>query len=269
MTISFRHFLQLSEDIMHLIEELDPEVRRNRKKMIDYYLKLDNYSYWNAGHAMEVAKISRDFGKHLGLDANKLAYSALTHDTGKVHVDKVVLHKPDKLSEPERVHIDTHVKKDEDIKHLKHLTGEHGNYARLALRFHHTRPAEIDKMVGAGELTRDEAEVIKIITICDIFEALVSEKRPYKKPITKYDALVLMDSLVIIDKEIFKKFVQWQYQEYANEYRKDFVERNRERLEREYEIRKEDYKKKYDHYIASSKASPRKYTSFSSDETST
>ena len=267
MLISFRHFLQLSEDIKHLIEEIDPEVRRNRKKMIDYYLKLNNYSYWNAEHAMEVAKLSRDFGKHLGLDANKLAYSALTHDSGKVHVDKIVLHKPDTLSEPERVHIDTHASKDEDIKHLKHLTGEQGNYARLALRYHHTRPSDLDKMANDGKLTKDEVEVIKIITICDIFEALVSEKRPYKKPITKYDALVLMSSLTIVDKEILKKFVEWQYQEFANEYRKDFVERNRERLEREYAIRKEEYRKKYDHYIASSKASPRKYNSSSYEET--
>jgi|LakMenEpi03Aug12_release.lakeMendotaPanAssembly.Ray.scaffolds.fasta_scaffold05161_2 HD-GYP domain-containing protein (c-di-GMP phosphodiesterase class II) len=256
----FKEFLILTEDLMNLLAEaISPEVRRNRKKMIEYYLKLDNYSYWNGGHAMEVAKLARDFGKYLGLDANKLAYSALTHDSGKVHVDKRVLHKPDLLEPDERKHISSHVSDEEHIKHLKHLTGEHGVFARLALMYHHTRPDEIDKKVQAGELGDDEAEIVKIITICDVFEALVSEKRPYKKPITKYDALSLMETLAVIDKETFAKFVKWQYQEFANEYRKDYVEKNRARLEQEYEVNKEVYAKKYAEYLATSKANPRKF----------
>ena len=252
--IHFKDFLLLERDLLELIgEALDPEVRRNRKKMIEFFLKLDDYSYWNSEHSLEVAKLARDFGKFLGLDGNKLAISALTHDVGKTGVDKRVLHKPGMLEPEEREHMNTHAQASGDK--LKKLTGVHGVYARLAALYHHTKPSELDMMEHDGVLSSEEVEFIKIVTIADIFEALTSEKRPYKKPTTKYDALDIMSHIDIVDQKVFAKFIQWQKQEFANEYRDEYVEKNRERLKQEYEERRVAYQKSYDHFIASS---PRK-----------
>lgn len=234
------------------MEAVDPQSRRNRKIMIDLFLKLDNYSHWNANHSMAVAKIARDFGKTLGLDANEVVKSALTHDIGKVEVDKRILHKPKKLSADEFPKMAQHATKSEE--HLNRLSGIHGQIAKLGARFHHTRPSDIDSYVRDNIISEKEALLIKVITIADIFEALTSDSRPYKEPMTKYDAIELMNSLDIVDKEIFDKFKNWQFSEFANEYRQDYTNRKRQELKSKYESEKAAYDKKYDHYIATSKA---------------
>ena len=233
-------------------EEIDPQTRRNRKIMVNLFLKLNNYSHWNADHSMAVAKIARDFGKTIGLNASEVVKSALTHDIGKVEVDKRILHKPKKLSAEEFPKMALHAAKSEE--YLNKLSGQEGQFARLGARFHHTRPSDIDHYVSDGSMTEKEALLIKVITIADIFEALTSQSRPYKEPTTKYDALQLMATLDIVDKKVFEKFSKWQLSEFANEYRQEYTDKKRIELKSKYEADKEAYDKKYDHYIATSKA---------------
>ena len=215
-------------DFIMLYEAIDPETRRNRKLMLKYFLSLKNYSYWNADHSIEVAKLARDFGKYLNFDTTKILKSAITHDIGKITVAKDVLHKPGKLNDAERQGMNKHA--GASSQELSKLTGEHGRIAIIAAKFHHTKPQEIDRKVGDGELTVEEGELVKLVTICDIFEALTSKARPYKKPMTKFDALELMNGLDIVDYDMFKKFEAWQHRDFANEYRQDYVERARAAL---------------------------------------
>lgn len=216
-------------EFLVIYEALDPEVRRNRKEMIKHFLTLNYYSKWNAEHSMEVARLARDFGgKYLGYDINKIVKAALTHDVGKTRVPKSVLHKPGKLEPGERATMNTHVEAAFDL--LKTLTGEHGKLAKQGAELHHTPAAEIDRLVAAELLTPEEGELAKIIMLCDIFEALTSQSRPYKEPLTKYDALELMKGIRALDDELLKKFIAWQHQAFANEYRPEYVERERQRL---------------------------------------
>ena len=208
--------MRFSEFII-LMEMLDPETRRNRKQMIKHFNNLKNYSKWNAEHSMEVARLVRDFSKYIGMSVKNVVAGALSHDVGKIHVDKKILHKPGKLTPDERIEMDTHAIKSAEM--LKSLTGQHGNIARLMAGFHHTKPAELHDLLLKGELTEDEVELIKLVTICDIFEALTTKKRPYKESMSKNSALELMTKIEIIDQPLLKKFIHWQKTEFTNEYR--------------------------------------------------
>ena len=217
-------------EFLALYEALDPELRRNRKQMIKHFLSLNYYSKWNAEHSMQVARLARDFGgKHLGYNINKILKAALTHDVGKTKVPKEVLHKAGKLEADERVIMNTHVEAAFDM--LKTLTGEHAKLARQGAEHHHTPASEVDHLIGKELLTPEEGELVKIIMICDIFEALTSQSRPYKEPLTKYDALELMQSIQTLDHPLLKKFIEWQHREFANEYRMEYVERERQKLD--------------------------------------
>ena len=207
------NFLQF----LTLWEALDPIERRNRKEMVKHFLSLSRYSKWNADHSAEVAKLARDFAKYLGLDANKVAMSALTHDIGKTKIPKDILHKPGKLSDEERHTMNSHAQ--EANSKLNSLTGVHGRLAKLAAIYDHTQPQKLKTLQHEGHLSEEEVELIKIITIADIFEALTSNSRPYKKTFTKPEALQLMTIIDIIDKPLFEKFKHWQLRDFKNEYR--------------------------------------------------
>lgn len=213
-----------------LLESLDPELRRNRKLMIKHFLTLNSYSKWNAEHSLEVAKLARDFAKQLGLDYNKIVKAALTHDVGKTTISKSILHSHGKLSPAERAEMNTHAEAAIDI--LRSLTGEHKTLAKAGAELHHTPWYEVNHLVELELISEEEGDLVKAIMICDIFEALTSKNRPYKEPMTKFDAIALMNGLDIIDKGMFNAFVDWQHSEFANEYRPEYVDREREKLKR-------------------------------------
>ena len=205
-------------DFLILLEALDPEIRRNRKEMVKHFKNLNNYSVWNAEHSMEVAKIARDFGKYLGLDSNRIVKSALTHDVGKITIRKDLLHKPGYFDEPERAEMKSHVgQSSNDI--LKSLTGDHKRLAMIGAEFHHTTPEGLQVLADEGKLSETDVELIKVITIADVFEALVSDKRPYKEGISRKEALVTMAKMGHIDKDMFEKFKKWQLSEFTQFYR--------------------------------------------------
>jgi putative nucleotidyltransferase with HDIG domain len=215
-------------EFLVLFESLDPELRRNRKEMIKHFLTLNSYSKWNAEHSLEVARIARDFGKQIGVDVNKILKAALTHDVGKTKISKAILHKAGLYDPIERVEINKHAEAALDI--LKSLTGEHGKIAKQGAELHHTPSEEIDRLIDLKVLTYEEGELVKIIMICDIFEALTSKTRPYKEHTLKADAIEIMKTMPNIDQTLFKKFVEWQHQEFANEYRPEYIKREREKL---------------------------------------
>jgi putative nucleotidyltransferase with HDIG domain len=213
---------------------MDPELRRNRKQMLKHFLALSKYSYWNAEHSVEVARLARDFGKVLNFDTAVILKAAFTHDVGKTGVPKQVLHKAGKLDQEERFVMNTHAAA--SVDKLDSLSGEHAKIAKIAAGYHHTKPSELDNLYNSGDLSADEVELVKIITICDIFEALVSEKRPYKQAMTKFDALELMSKIEIVDAHFYEKFSHWQTTHFTNEYRLPYVEKERARLDRKYNL---------------------------------
>jgi putative nucleotidyltransferase with HDIG domain len=200
-----------------LNEALDPVLRKNRKEILKLFSDLRHYSKWNAEHSIEVARLLRDFAKAIGFKMDHLEFAAISHDVGKVKIRKDVLHKPGKLSDEERKHMNTHVVSSSEL--LQSVIGIQGKIARLAAEHHHTLPQELDILEKHNKLTSEEVKFIKMLTICDIFEALTTKTRPYKESTSKSDALELMGSINIIDNKVFQEFKNWQLKNFTNEYR--------------------------------------------------
>jgi putative nucleotidyltransferase with HDIG domain len=203
--------------LQFLIESLDPIDRRNRKEMISHFLKLHQYSPWNAEHSMQVARIARDFAHFLKLDGNKVVKTALTHDVGKTEVPKNVLHKPGTLTPDERVVMNTHAVLANNL--LDSLIGDHGKLARLGAKYHHTSADAIQNLVTTGSITQYDANILKIISIVDVFEALSGTSRPYKSVLPKKEAIVIMKQLPFLDQNLLYQFIHWQKTQFTNEYR--------------------------------------------------
>jgi putative nucleotidyltransferase with HDIG domain len=143
-------------------------------------------------HCMLVAGVTASFANYLGIGAPcraRLMRAALLHDIGKAHIPAAILDKPEKLNEAE----------------LKIMRG-HPGYGRNFLRKHHGTEAEVIDIVyrhhemldGSGYpegLKADGiSDVVRLITICDIYAALI-EPRPYKKTCTKEEAFAIMEGM--------------------------------------------------------------------------
>ncbi|WP_211224676.1 GAF and HD-GYP domain-containing protein [Oceanospirillum beijerinckii] len=83
-----------------------------------------------------------------------------------------------------------------------------------------------ERMDGRGYprgLTRDEMSIpARIMAVADVFEALTSSDRPYKKPMSLTQTLTIMGRMVEdnhLDPDIFKLFVESRvYQQYADKF---------------------------------------------------
>lgn len=123
------------------------------------------------------------------------------------------------LNEDERMQIQNHVKHTltmletlpypDNLKHIPEIAGSHH-----------------ERMDGKGYprgKKKDELSLqARILAIADIFEALTSSDRPYKKPKKLREVLSIMDKMACdghIDPDIFKLFVKDKiYLKYARQY---------------------------------------------------
>lgn len=151
-----------------------------------------------AGHSERVARLSVDIGKSLGLTKNELKmlnYAATLHDVGKIGVRDNVLLKPDKLTSEERNEMNRHSQYTKEILEEVYFTKEYKSIPGIAAMHH-------ERLDGTGYPYGLKAEQLntfgRIIAVADIFDALMSFDRPYKK------ALSLPETLDIIQKEAEK-----------------------------------------------------------------
>jgi putative nucleotidyltransferase with HDIG domain len=144
-------------------------------------------------HCLLVTGVAVDFGLSLGVpkaDVERLSSSAMFHDVGKAMIPLAVLDKPGKLDPEERALIETHPAAGYDI-----LKDNEAISAEIldAVRHHH------EYLDGSGypDGLCDEsiADIVRVLTISDIFAALI-EQRPYKATRSRaeaYDILCDMD----------------------------------------------------------------------------
>ncbi|ODS91823.1 MAG: hypothetical protein BGO83_26390 [Devosia sp. 66-14] len=142
-------------------------------------------------HCLLVTGVAAGFAKGAGLgggQAAALMNAALLHDVGKAVIPRHILDKPGKLTAEEFEAVKLHPGAGFDY------LSKQGNVSALvldAVRHHHEAldgSGYPDRLRGAeiGPLTR-------ILTVCDIFAALV-ETRPYKEARTPLEAInVLID----------------------------------------------------------------------------
>ena len=144
------------------------------------------------------------FGQQLGLskaDRQRLSFAGMLHDIGKARIPLAILEKPGRLDEQELA-----------------VMRKHPQYGFDALATVPDLPAEMLDMVvhhheyldgsgyphglGAGEVS----DLVRIITISDVFGALI-ERRSYKPPLTGDAAYqILLDMGAKLDKDLVREF---------------------------------------------------------------
>jgi putative nucleotidyltransferase with HDIG domain len=143
-------------------------------------------------HCMLVSGVTAAFSQYLGIGApcrRRLMRAALLHDIGKANIPAAILDKPDKLNEAELI-----------------VMRGHPAFGRNFLMKHHRAEKEVIDIVykhhemldGSGYPEGVKAnkisDAVRLITICDIFAALI-EPRPYKKTMPKLEAYAEMEKM--------------------------------------------------------------------------
>ncbi len=144
-------------------------------------IALQNYDDYTYKHCLRVAMLATSVAYQLNLskkDTKEVIVSALLHDIGKSSIDHDIIIKPSKLTDAEFAEIKRHPYIGYNV--LKNSSNDSftGNIMSGVL-FHH------EKYDGTGYPTgmkgRDIPLIARIIAVCDVFDALTSN-RPYRKP---------------------------------------------------------------------------------------
>jgi putative nucleotidyltransferase with HDIG domain len=140
-------------------------------------------------HCLLVTGVAVDFGLHLGLgkaDIERLHSAAMFHDIGKARIPLAVLDKPGRLDDAERALIETH-----PVVGYDALQGHPDISPEIldAVRHHH------EYLDGSGYpdgLTAESiSDVVRMLTISDIFAALI-EERHYKPAMPRDQAYEIL-----------------------------------------------------------------------------
>lgn len=149
--------------------------------------QLKQYDRITYEHSIRVANATRKISCMSGLQSEmQLLYQAsLVHDIGKIFIPKQVLNKPGHLTQEERDVINRH-----SFLGYQYLIdcGIDTHLAEIVL-YHHGED-KIPEGVKV-KLTRQQEKCVRILSACDIFDAMVSE-RPYKKEMDASAALSIM-----------------------------------------------------------------------------
>jgi putative nucleotidyltransferase with HDIG domain len=156
-------------------------------------------------HCLAVAGLAAAFARSLGLndaDAHHLTKGALLHDIGKARIPLAILNKPAPLTPAERVEMDRHPA----IGHAMLLDGGYEAGTLAVVRSHHEYldgSGYPDGLRGA-----EIPDLVRLITICDIFAALI-EARPYKAPKPIREAYAILEKMgPKLDADLVRAFRQ-------------------------------------------------------------
>lgn len=163
----------------------------------------DEYTF---KHSVDVATMAMIVGKKHGLNKQEvyeLGISGLLHDVGKSKIPNEILNKAGKLTDDEFMMMKQHslfgyqiLKEKDDLS----------NSIKLGVLQHH------EKMNAKGYPMGVPSEKInlfaRIISVADIYDALVTE-RPYKKPFSPRDAVEMIMSLTEeLDIKVMRSFLE-------------------------------------------------------------
>ncbi len=143
-------------------------------------------------HCLLVTGVAIDFGLSLGVakaDLERLYSAAIFHDVGKAKIPLAILDKPGRLDDQERMLIETHPAAGYDV-----LKGNGQISAEVldAVRHHH------EYLDGSGYpdglCAESITDIVRILTISDIFAALIEHRR-YRAPMSREDAYDILQSM--------------------------------------------------------------------------
>jgi len=155
-------------------------------------------------HCLLVAGLAAAFARELGFpeEARKLVTgAAVLHDIGKARVSLAILHKPGKLTAEELAIMREHPQVGYEMLLRQ---GAFDREIVEAARSHH------EYLDGTGYpqgLKADEiSDVVRMITICDIYAALI-ERRSYKAPLAPLEAYAVLTGMgAKLDADLLRAF---------------------------------------------------------------
>lgn len=178
-----------------------------QKKQYDYLL--ENYiCVSDLVHGYRVASLALKICEMIGLDEKQkqnILLSGVFHDIGKSAIDLAILNKPDKLTPRERDRIKYHVVLGAQI-------ADDANFSKECIEIINSHHESWDGTgYPVGMRGSDIPIGARIIKVCDIYDALISD-RPYRKRFSELEALSIMAKEIdTIDPMLFQalKEVIW------------------------------------------------------------
>lgn len=165
------------------VESAIPDMIRNNDVLmrLSQLQESDDYTYQ---HSLRVSILATMIGKWMGYTKSmlaELATAGLMFDIGKMKVPEFIMKKP-QLSEDEFEVVKKHAQLGYGV--LMKTEGITNNMKYSALQHH-------ERLDGSGYPLRIKAgqihEFAKIIMVCDIFDAMISD-RPYRKKVSPFQA---------------------------------------------------------------------------------
>ncbi len=175
----------------------------NRNSLIQLALMAD-MDYSTAMHSVNVAALVIAFclhQKHTQQEVAEIGLGGLLHDLGKLFIDQNILKAQRKLTDEEFREIRKH-----PLKGLEHIDEDHFPPAVAeAIGEHH------EKIDGSGYPfgITDVSYVGQVVGLVDCYEALTSDERVYRKPMSPLDTLTLLKGDMLAGKfspELFEQF---------------------------------------------------------------
>lgn len=188
----------IANDLMSAIEDNDAvAIDINALKTSDEY---------TFKHSVDVATIAMILAKKMGLSQKEIyeiGVVGLLHDVGKTKVPPEILNKPSRLDDEE-----FEVMKQHSVFGYKMVKDrkEFNQAISLGVLQHHEKinGKGYPMGVGGNQIT----QYAKIISVADIYDALVTE-RPYKKAFSQRDAVEMIMSMTNeLDMDAMKGFME-------------------------------------------------------------
>lgn len=160
-------------------------------------------------HLIHICEYTRALCLRTGMDAERaelIAVASKLHDLGKIAIPKYIIHKQARLSEEERVIVNSHTEFGYTILET-YADDPMFRVAAMIARYHHERYDGTGVNGLRGENIPVEA---RIVTVCDVYDALVSE-RTYKKAWDREDALNYLreNEGKIFDPALCEEFIRY------------------------------------------------------------
>lgn len=178
------------------------EITRVSPKTLHLLNMLHEVEPVSYAHSVNLAAHTYNFAKFLRLgknEINDLYYGALLHDIGKLYYKDLLL-TPRKLTPDEVKKVQEHV----IASYILLSKNHYSRFARIAALYHHYNPEKYPtsdaslylKLMAVGRdlglstsnieliryesLTKRESYLLSIISLLDVFDALIDINRPYK-----------------------------------------------------------------------------------------
>lgn len=194
--------------------KIDTVINNSIKLMLSEYkamysmLKVTSYDYYTYTHCIDVATYAIAFGIYLNFDQTDLEVlgkAAMLHDLGKKEIDSKIITKNGKLTKKE-----FEIVKDHPVFSVRILRdlGETDTRLLTAIAQHHEKCNGRGYPLGLKE--DDISEFAKIVSICDVFNALTT-RRTYKDRMSTFSAFQIMCSEMMHDLSIhhLREFIQF------------------------------------------------------------